>query len=287
MRVITVFGTVFGTVCGSAWARPEPRFFASGAEIASRLLARRPRVLALGEYHQLASGPKVPSSVKRFADEMLATVAPAASDLTVETWVTEGRCGETETNTVAKVEKTIQRPETTEDELVTLLRRAKVDGIQPHILKLSCAEYADIQPKNGEIDYAKLLDVVTKQLQRTIEATLRRAPANRTVVVYGGALHNDVHPKRELARYSYASAIMKQVGGRYLEVDLYVPEYIAGDRELSREPWFVAWSRAQAAHPGQPALIERGPSSYIVIFPITTNAGASNPSPAPEQPQHG
>jgi hypothetical protein len=286
MRVALFFSLVWVLPLTSRAAN-EPRFYASPSEIVSSLLERKPRVVAFGEYHQIEGGSKVPSAVKRFGDEMLTAVAPAASDLVLETWVTEGKCGASETKAVAEVEQTIKRPEATEDELVTLLKRTKAAGVQPHILTLSCKEYEEIQPKDGEVDYVKLLGVVTAQLKKGIDAALAKAPRDKSVIVYGGALHNDLQPKKELARFSFAKAVSKQVKGRYLEVDLYVPEYIASDKKIVAEPWYSKWKQAQAAHPNQTALVERAPSSYIVIFPITIYAAAtSNPSPAPEQPHH-
>jgi len=269
-------------------ARADLQFFPTSSAIVANLWRKKPRVVAFGEYHeiqgQVSGGAKVPSAVKRFGDEMLASLAADSSDLVLETWVTEGKCGETETKAVAKVEESIKRPETTEDELVTLLKRAKSAGVQPHILTLSCAEYQDIQPKDGEIDYVKLLGVVTAQLKNGIDAALDKAPKRKTVVVYGGALHNDLFPKKELAQFSFAKAVKKLVGGRYLEVDLYVPEYVEKDKEIAAQPWFHAWRKQQAAHPGQPALVERGASSYIVIFPITSIP--TDPAAAVKQPQH-
>jgi hypothetical protein len=264
----------------------ELKFFHSSSEIVAALLAHKPRVVAFGEYHQVEGGAKVPSAVKRFTVEMLADVAAVASDLVLETWVTEGKCGATETQAVAKVDESIKRPEVTEDELVTLLQRAKSAGVRPHILTLSCAEYAAIQPKDGEIDYVKLLGVVTDQLHKGIDAALKTSPSGKAVVVYGGALHNDVKPKKELAQFSFAKPVSREVNGRYLEVDLYVPEYVEHDREISVEPWFVRWQKEAAAHPGEPALVTRGPTSYVVIFPMTMSSTQANPSPAPEKPQH-
>jgi hypothetical protein len=266
---------------GSAHAKVK--FFSSPSEIVTEVMSHQPRVVAFGEYHQVEGGSTVPSAVKRFSDQMLAVLAARASDLVVETWITEGKCGATETAAVAKVEETLQRPEATEDELVTLLRRAKSAGVRPHILTLSCAEYEDIQPKNGEVDYVKLLGVITAQLEKGIDAALQTAPREKTVLVYGGALHNDLFPKKELAAFSFAKSVRKKVAGKYLEVDLYVPEYIEHDKEISRERWFAEWRKAQTAHPGQPALVERGPLSYIVIFPITTS---SDPAAAAKQPDH-
>jgi hypothetical protein len=264
-------------------ADAEVKFFPSTAQLVEKLLRHKPRVMAFGEYHQVEGGAKVASAVKRFADQMLSSLAAAASDLVVETWVTEGKCGETETKAVAKVEESIKRPEATESELVTLIKRAKSAGVQPHILTLSCDEYEAIQPEGGEIDYVKLLGVVTTQLKKGIDQALAKSPKQKTVVVYGGALHNDLYPrKKELGIFSFAKAVKKQVAGRYLEVDLYVPEYIERDKEIPKEKWYAEWRTKQAGRAGQPALVERGPMSYIVIFPMTNSDPAA---PAKQQNQ--
>ncbi len=285
MRFSTVLVLVIAlTAClAGGPARAEVTFFQSPSQIVAKLAALQPRLIAFGEYHQVEGGAKVASAVKRFGEQMLDAVAKDASDLVLETWVTEGKCGKTETAAVAKVEETIKRPETTEDELVTLLKRAKAAGVRPHILTLSCAEYQQIQPKDGEIDYVKLLGVVTAQLKKGIDAALKTSPVGKTVIVYGGALHNDVHPKKELAAFSFARAVSKEVGGKYLEVDLYVPEYVEHDKEISAEPWFAEWKKAQAlfAHRGQAALVARGPTSYIVIFPMTMSSGSPATSTLP------
>jgi hypothetical protein len=286
MRFAAVLLVISLTALGNE-ARAPLTWWASPSEIVSELLSHKPRVVAFGEYHQIEGGAAVPSAVKRFGDQMLATVAPAASDLVLETWVTEGKCGAVETTAVAKVDETIQRPEATEDELITLLKRSKAAGVQPHILTLSCKEYTAIQPKDGEIDYVKLLGVVTRHLEIGIDLALTTAPPSKAVIVYGGALHNDVFPQKELAQFSFAKAVSKRVMGRYLEVDLYVPEYIAADKKITAEPWYPRWKAAQAQHPGQTALVARSPMSYIVIFPITKNAlEPSQPSAPPEQPHH-
>ena len=110
---------------------------------------------------------------------MLDAFKAGASDLVVETWITKGDCGATEKKVVKQVETTTQRPEATEDEVVTLIKRAKTDGLQPHILELSCAEYRAIEPKDGEVDYEKLLGVITEKLRRAIIFALAMRRAGR------------------------------------------------------------------------------------------------------------
>ena len=238
----------------------------SAAAAVAELLAAHPRVVAFGEYHQTAATAHIPSALRRFIDELWPVVAPGAAGLIVETWISQGNCGEEEKTVVAGVAKTTERPVETESEVVTLIRRAKEAKVPPQILQLSCADYASIHPK-GEIDYERMLRLTSDKLQGRIEAALA-APAGprRTVVVYGGALHNDLLPVPELAPFTFGSAVRARVGqGQYLEVDLYVPEYVERDRRIQREPWFRAYQRL--ARRGQPALVERAPDSFIVVLP--------------------
>ena len=77
----------------------------------------------------------------RFTDEILPAVAPHASHLIVETWITRGTCGETEKHVTEEVARTTERPAETENEIVRLLRRAKELGVAPHVLDVGCDEY--------------------------------------------------------------------------------------------------------------------------------------------------
>jgi hypothetical protein len=231
-----------------------------------QLFARHPRVVAFGEIHQTTASLHVPSSLKHFSAELLPVVAPHASDLVVETWVTEGKCGQTEKAVVADVHKTTQRPVQTEDEVVTLIQRAKAAGVKPHILSVSCREYATIY-QGKEVDYDALLRMTSEKLEAGVREVLGRTAArdDRAVLVYGGALHNDLAPAPELATYAFGESLSKTVGGKYLEVDLYVPEYVATQKNLRAEPWYRAYQKV--ARKGQAVLIERSLDSYVIVFP--------------------
>ena|SRR5258706_1438907 len=249
-----------------AGARPTVATFDSPAEALASIVATRPRVIAFGEYHEVKGAPKVPSAIARFTAELLPRVAAIASEIVVETWVTEGHCGKQEEKVVAQVEETTKRPETTEDEVVTLLKRAKAVGLQPNILQVSCKEYRALLDENGELDVVKLLREITILLQRKTIERMRAAPADHAVLIYGGALHNDVYPRKELRQFTFARELGRAAGGRYLEVDLYVPEYIELDKQITSEPWY----KSLAAQPrDKTTLVKRGPTSYIVVFPRT------------------
>ena len=122
-------------------------------------------------------------------------LAPHAAHLIVETWMTTGACGESETHVTEDVARTTERPAETENEIVKLLRRAKELGVAPHVLAVGCDEYKALAGGGGAVDYDRLLSITAQHLERAIRqaALLPRSAARPFVIVYGGALHNDLH----------------------------------------------------------------------------------------------
>jgi hypothetical protein len=246
-------------------AAPTLRTFDSPAEALRAALAGGARVIAFGEYHEIeGAAPGIHSAIARFAEELLEVVQDDASDLVVETWVTEGNCGKQEKQVVREVEETTKRPEATESEIVKLIKRAKANGVQPHILQLSCKDYQALLDDKNEIDYVRLLATVTDLLRKKIIERLKAGDKNKTILVYGGALHNDVYPRAELKAFTFAPQIAKATKGRYREIDLYVPEYIEHDKNITAEAWYPSLLKADA---DKTALVRRGASSYIIVFP--------------------
>jgi hypothetical protein len=244
---------------------PSAQVFPSAAAALQPLLAQKPRVVSFGEYHQLQKTAHIASALRRFTDEILPDLhAAGATHLVVETWVTTGSCGEPEHKAMADVAKTTQRPAATENELVTLLRRAKEDGIKPGILEVDCKDYRALTQGKAGVDYDRLLRLTREQLQTQIRAALAQRGAG-LVVSYGGAIHNDVQPRPETANYAFGDAFVNMLAGRYLEVDLYVPEFIERDKSIRREPWYLAYRRAY--RPGAIILLQRGPHSFVLVFP--------------------
>ncbi len=234
--------------------------------------ATGPLVLGVGELHQTAGTAGIASSLSRFTRQIWPQIAPRVSDLIVETWVTDGACGKAEVATVGDVARTTERPAGTEDEIVALLTRAKASGTRPHILKVSCGEYQLLAPSGGggsrqPVDFERMLALIEQKLEAKVTdvlATRPAADAARLIVVYGGALHNDLHPDPVLAPFSYGLRAFHATAGRYRELDLYVPAYLERTPAMLGEPWFPAWQHAAA--PGRPVLIRRSPDSFIVVF---------------------
>ena len=231
-----------------------------------------PLLLGVGELHQTTGTAGIASSLSRFTQKIWPLLAARVSDLIVETWVTDGACGKAEAATVDDVARTTERPAATENEIVALLTRAKASGARPHILKVSCGEYQLLSPSAAadsrrQIDFERMLALIEHKLEGKVTeilATRSAADADKLIVVYGGALHNDLHPDPVLAPFSYGLRVFHATAGRYRELDLYVPAYLERNAAMHGEPWFAAWERAAA--PGHPVLIRRSPDSFILVF---------------------
>ncbi|MBN2574526.1 MAG: hypothetical protein JXP73_08160 [Deltaproteobacteria bacterium] len=245
---------------------PTATSYPNAAAALRDLLAGEPRVIAFGEFHQTKATARIPSALKRFTRDLLGPLrAAGATDLVVETWIASGACGEAEEKAVAQVDKATRRPARTENEVVTLLRRAKAGGMVPRILEVGCKDYQAMMG-GAEVDFDRLLRLTREQLGKQILAALAR-PGSRTVLSYGGALHNDLRPSPEFAPYAFGPAVSAAVDGRYLEIDLYVPEFIAKNALVTEEPWYGVYRRAYRR--GRVTLVRRGDSSYAIVFPRT------------------
>lgn len=255
-----------------AQERPAITHFATAALALEEVLATPAQVVAFGEFHQTTATTKIPSSLLRFTDELLPLVAKLATDLVVETWVADGGCGKQESKVVEEVQTTTRRPPETEHEIVTLLKRAKAAGIAPHVLSMSCKDYRQVTGKDGKTDFAKMLTLTRDRLQGEVGRWLAAPPPaaserGRKVAVYGGALHNDLYPAPGDRPFAFGRSLFAKAKGQYLEVDLFVPEYIVGDKRMATLPWFAGFKSAIKA--GDALLIRRGPRSYIIVFPAT------------------
>ncbi len=260
--------------------KPELSVHGSTTEALSAILDRakqdagkQPHLVAFGEYHQLKGKTHIRSALKRFAEELWPSMQPGASDLVLETFVPEGNCGKEETKVVKDVDKTIKRPETTENELVTLIKQAKAQGVQPHILQVSCKDYESVLDEKAQVDYVKMLKLINDLLEKRIAEVRNRrikAGVDKTVMVYGGALHNDLYPQQELAPYTFGQSLTQSFPGEYLEVDLYVPEFIEADKSIRSQPWYPLYKKAQK--PGQIIVVRRGAGSFILLFSPTQSA---------------
>ncbi len=256
-----------GTSCGAeggiecaTFDRVEDAFLA--------VLKEDPAVLAIGEAHA-QRGATVASSAKRFADTLLPLLAGRASDLLVELMMPPTGCV-----TQAEAMRSAQKPVTTQqaagnqNEYLAMGEAARKLGIVPDLLRPSCQDLAAVEDAGADaidVSLATIARLTTAQAEKMIDrdrATV--ADSEKMVVTYGGALHNDTAPPPERARWAFGPALSQYVGGRYVELDLYVPEFIEATDTWRALPFYAAYQKAKSA--GKPTLFRVGTKSYVLVF---------------------
>jgi hypothetical protein len=235
------------------------------------VLKNDPLVLGVGEAHA-PKGATAPSSAKRFTEEMLPLLAGRASDLLLELMMPPAGC----TDAAAEVRKkqepvTSQHAETDQSEYVTMGDRARGLGIVPDMLRPSCTDM-DAVRRAGDNVIETSLELIARlcgaQAARLAgRDALSDADRGKTVVVYGGMLHNDLTPPPERAGWSYAPALDARVGGRFVALDLVVPEFIVDDDTWRSFPWYAQYDRARLG--GKTTLFRTAERKYVLVFPET------------------
>jgi len=244
-------------------------------DLAAALIATIPgdaRVVGFGELHARVDRARVPSALSRFT-AALSAFADRVSDLVVETWLVDPQCGSGATDATARVEAAVKRPAETKSELAALGDAARAKGIRPLAMQLSCDDYARIAPPGKDVDYEAMLALVTRELSRLVRgAVAKPASARPLIAVYGGALHNDRFPEPGTEDWSYAATVDAATGGRFVEVDLIVPELAIGDPGSARQPWYPLATAADT----RVRVWKRGERSFVVVLPTSAvGSGAS------------
>lgn len=249
------------------------RLFDTPADAFRAILATKPLVVAVGEAHAQKGTEAIPSSAKRFTGELLPLLEGRASDLLVELMAPPAGCKKT-TEVVATRQKIVTEKQTdsAQSEYVIMGNEAKKHGLVPDLLRPSCADIDAIDKAGDDAIGASLGTIarltktkVTELLDRNAKAGADRA--DRIVATYGGAMHNDLTPPPERAQWSFGPDLAAHARGRYVEVDLFVPEFILETETWKKLEWYPHFNRA--AHPDKTTLFNPHPGSYVLIFPRT------------------
>lgn len=239
-------------------------------DLASALAAIIPddaRVIGFGEMHSRTDRVQVKSALARFTSDGLPALADRLSDLIVETWIVDPKCGQAAKTATAKVEITVRRPQETKSEIALLAEAARAKKVQPHAMTLSCADYEKVAPAGKDVLPEVMLGLITKELGRIAREAVayrNRDPNRRPwIALYGGALHNDRFPAAGVEEWSYAPGVDELTGGKYVEIDLIVPELAEADANAQKQPWFPLVKRDEPAV----RVWKRGERSFVIVFP--------------------
>jgi hypothetical protein len=245
----------------------ECRLYDTPAQALGAVLMTKPAVIAFGEAHAQKGAPKVASATTRFRDQLLPVLAKDASDLVLELPIADGKCGADETKT-AEVQRPVvqQQQSSNKNEFVALAEQAKTLGVRPHVLRPTCADFKAVADA-GDDGVPKMLTLIASLsadlLHRILDRNQREG-VSRMVLGYGGAMHNDVTPAAGREPWSFGPALSKRTGGRYVELDLIVPEFIKDNDSWRALPWYAHFDADK--HPSKVTLFQLGPGSYVLIF---------------------
>ncbi|XXX73586.1 hypothetical protein WMF30_38680 [Sorangium sp. So ce134] len=241
--------------------------FDTPARAFARVLESSPRVLAVGEAHAQQGAEGVPSATRRFTELFLPELAGRASDLVVELWAVDPRCKREQVARVEEEQKAVTQGQSAgnQGEFLALGSEAKRLGIRPHLLAPSCQEY-DAIVRAGPDAVTAMLEMIARLTAAKAKALLgREDAAGKMVIAYGGALHNDVAPRPGRERWSFGPELSAATGGRYVELDLIVREFIKDSESWRALPWYPHFDRE--AHPDKTVLFNPAPGAYVLVFP--------------------
>ncbi len=235
------------------------------------ILAENPLVLAIGESHAQKGKEGIPTATTRFTTRFLPMVVGKASDIVLEIWVSEGKCGKEKEAAVAEQQKPVtqNQAKTNKNEFVTLGDAAHAAGVKPHLLRASCADY-DAIVKAGPDSVIVMLEMIARLMDEKAKALASRnanAGEQKMVLTYGGAIHNDVTARPGREKWTFGPDLSAATAGRYVELDLVVPEFIQDNDAWKSLPWMPHFQKETA--PTKTTVFRPAKGSFVLIFPRT------------------
>jgi hypothetical protein len=243
----------------AAPALPPHQVFADAPAALRAVWTDEVRVLGVGEVHATIDGPAGETTLARFTAELLPALKP--TDLVIETWRVQGACTEVAAAAAAAIQTETHRPPETPTELARLVQAAVALGVRPHDLALTCEEHASLTDDAGAVQHGLLLRILTDRLR---EAALQGlATPDARVVLYGGAVHNDLAPREGAEAYSYAVAARAAGGPAFVELDLLDVAVLRAKPSLIEPAWAAL---VDLAAPDRVILHQRAPGSYVMLL---------------------
>ena len=192
-----------------------------------------------------------------------------ASDIVLEIWVAEGQCGKKKEAAVAEKQKPVTQGQakTNQNEYVALGDAAAAKKVKPHILRAPCADYDKILNAKDDAVIV-MLEMIARLMNEKVKALLaQRADAGpeKIILTYGGAIHNDIVAREGREKWTFGPDLSQQTQGRYVEVDLVVPEYIKDNESWNALPWVRYFKKD--ANATKTTLFQPAPGSFVLIFP--------------------
>ncbi len=231
------------------------------------------RVFAVGEYHptkrSVAAAAAIPSAL--FRTDILPVLDLVANHLLIESWIDDGSWSAPVSALAQQVTLAMDRPG---NAALLPARAPALSSMTLHLLQMTPIEQDAMLDPRGRVDFFRLLTTITSKLNETAQQIIARH-ATDAVVVYGGALHNDLYPRWTLDVFSYAQPLQAALGGGVVEIDIVVPEIAANNPATAHLPWLPLLA---AAGPDRVLVYQPGPHSYVIITQTSVAARPHRPA---------
>lgn len=264
-----------GLPCGEG-VEPRCLHFPSAAAALRALLESKPQVVAFGEAHARRDAARVLTATERFERELLPVLAQSgAHQMVVELLLPATNC-EKAVRAVEQVQKPVVQAQDAQnqDRFVSLGHAAKALGVTPFLLEPTCEEFQAIQGA-GEDGVVRMLELIASKTTRVLLKMKQVQSEPQLLVAYGGAMHNDVGADPATKPFTFGDEMVEATKGRYLAIDLIVPEYIAPTPVWQKLPWYEAYQQLGASD--QVTLFQVDQHSVTLIF-----ARGASPHAKPE-----
>jgi hypothetical protein len=104
------------------------------------LITPQTRLVGLGELHSRVDQPSAPSTLQRFTTALLPALPARTTDLVLETWTVDPRCGKAAVKATDSLQAATGRPEATRNELGILVGRSRSRGLRAHSMTVRCED---------------------------------------------------------------------------------------------------------------------------------------------------
>jgi hypothetical protein len=229
---------------------------------------QRPIVFAIGEYHPTTKTQTVTSPETWFYRDMLPPLALVAKHLLLEAWNDDRRWAAAYKTVSKQVTAAIDRPQNASIEFSAV---PALEKIKLHYLSIPYVQQQALLDAKGRVDFYRLLLTITEKLAAGAIEISEQAPGE-SIVVYGGAIHNDLAPIWGLDAFSYTKELARGTNYRVVEIDVVVPEVVKNNLFARQQSWYPL---LRAGDDNTAILFQRAKDSYVLITP--THGGRSEP----------
>lgn len=206
--------------------------------------------------------------MQRFSEDLLPSVAPRAKRLLVELLAPPSGCEKPRQDVQAESDAITEgQSEQNQNDYVALGHAARQLGVMPDILRPTCADMRSIAA--AEVRVLAIMETIARlslsMAERWLTEPVEPAQERTLLLLYGGALHNDVAPREHLETWSYGPGLIERSADRYVEVDLVVPELVQDTESWQKFLWYEAVRSLPKDHAF--VLVQVSERSFALVFP--------------------